>query len=293
MKIVDAHIHLWNIDSNPYPWLTGPDRRGFFGDNSGIRRNFQLPDLDRDIGMLDVTKVVHVQANWDTADPVAETRWLNALRETDPLQRPNAIVAFADLSLPSAQAVIEAHLAVTDIRGIRQTAFRPILDASHPDYLGDPTWRKNVGLLKNYGLSFDLMIFPQQFEAASKLIASNPDTLFLLEHCGCPQIGDDALMHVWRSGMRLLADLPNVVLKISGLGMFDWHWDASSAREIILFAIDAFGARRTMFGSNFPVDSLMNSYAHVWNTFITVTADYSADDKRALFSANAEKYYRI
>ncbi len=83
--IIDAHQHFWDLDSNPYPWLQDPEPIPFrYGDYSALRRNYLPADYERDIAPYRIVKSVHVEAEWDRADPVAETRWLEdlAARET-------------------------------------------------------------------------------------------------------------------------------------------------------------------------------------------------------------------
>ena len=99
--IVDAHHHLWDLRANYYPWLS--DRIGprMYGDYSAIRRDYLVDDFRGDIGALPVRKSVHVQAEHDAADPVRETRWLQAVADAPGSGGyPHAIVAYADLSAP-------------------------------------------------------------------------------------------------------------------------------------------------------------------------------------------------
>ena len=58
-------------------------------------------------------------------------------------------------------------------------------------------------------------------------------------------------------------------------------------------AIDAFGAGRTMFASNFPVDRLYSSYAALWDAYSHIVADMAPHERDALFRTNAERIYRI
>ena len=97
----------------------------------------------------------------------------------------------------------------------------------------------------------------------------------------------------WRDGLRALAAASNVAIKLSGMGMVDHRWTVESLRPYALEAIDAFGAERAMFASNFPVDRLYGSYAALWRAFEAIVADMSAAERDALFRRNAERIYRI
>jgi predicted TIM-barrel fold metal-dependent hydrolase len=293
MKIADGHVHFWDLGRNPYPWLQGPDSATFFGDNQRIRHDYLPSCLRRDAEVLDIAKVVHVQANWLPSDPVGETRWLDETAHADAEGWPNAIVAYVDLAAANAAAVLDQHCMFDNMRGIRHVLFRSVLDPTAPDHLANPTWRANLQLLGLRGISFDMMIFPQQMRQSCVLIDENPRTLFVIEHAGCPQLLDLSRMEVWRVGLRDLARRPNAVLKISGLGMFDPGWNAESVRSVVLECIDSFGADRVMFASNFPVDSLMSSYSEVWKRFFEITKGHSEAERDAMFFGNVEKFYRI
>jgi predicted TIM-barrel fold metal-dependent hydrolase len=192
---------------------------------------------------------------------------------------PHGIVGFADLSSPDVQAVIEAHCAFPNVRGIRQCL----------NFHRDPV----KTLLKRYDLSFDLQLYYTQMEEAVALAREFPDTPIVLNHTGMPVDRAPAEIEGWKKAMKLLATAPNVSCKISGLGMGDWEWTVDSIRPYVLHAIDAFGVERCMFASNFPVDKLFSSYDAVFNALKAITKDFSADERRALFHDNAERVYRL
>jgi predicted TIM-barrel fold metal-dependent hydrolase len=297
-RILDAHHHLWDLHANYYPWLT--DRIGprMYGDYAPIRRDYRVEDFRRDIGTLPVIKSVHVQAEHDPADPVRETRWLQAVADA-PANRgyPHAIVAYADLSASEAEAeaVIAAHCASANVRGIRQMLHQAHVPAMGlaADYLADARWQRNLALLSRYALTFDLQILPAQAGKAARLVAQHPDLQFVLAHAGQPQDRSDDGMAAWRRALRRLAALPNVAIKLSGFGMFDPAWTVETLRPIVLAAIDCFGPQRAMFGSNFPVDGLMRGYAPLWCAYDRITAELSTAERDALFYGTAARVYRI
>ena len=119
------------------------------------------------------------------------------------------------------------------------------------------------------------------------------DVLFILNHTGEPCYQSKEYIQSWEENMKKLAKCENIVAKISGLGMFDPQWTINSTRIFVEKTIQIFGIKRCMFASNFPVDKIFNSFDNYWNSFKEITKNYSENDKRLLFSANAEKYYRI
>jgi predicted TIM-barrel fold metal-dependent hydrolase len=297
MQVVDSHIHLWDLKTHRYPWLENPGV-SFVGDARDLKHDYLLDDLLGEAGDIEVLKLVHVEANHDPADPVEETRWLQSIADHEASHgMPNAIVAAVDLSAPNAPALLEAHASFANTRGIRQIL--NVHDNKLFDYVGrhfmrEPLWREHFALLRRYGMSFDLQLYPSQMEEAAALARAHADTQFVINHAGMfVDRSSVAGYRAWREGMRLLADCPNVAVKISGLAMFDHRWTVESLRPYVLETIDTFGAERAMFASNFPVDRLFGSYADLWHAYASIVEGASVTEKEALFCRNAERCYRI
>jgi predicted TIM-barrel fold metal-dependent hydrolase len=164
---------------------------------------------------------------------------------------------------------------------------------SDQQFLHNDQWVRNYGLLKRHGLSFDLQIYASQMEEAARLAGRHPDIPLVLVHAGMPVDRDPASIELWRTGLKALAEVPHVMIKISGLGMVDWTWTPDSIRPFVLTIIDTFGTDRAMFGSNFPVDRLYSSYDVLFDAFKDITRGFSHDERRDLFARNAERFYRI
>jgi predicted TIM-barrel fold metal-dependent hydrolase len=148
-------------------------------------------------------------------------------------------------------------------------------------------------LLRRFGLSFDLQLYPAQMTDAAELAHANPDTLIILNHAGMPVDRDEAGIRRWRRGIQDLAAAPNVAVKISGLGTVDWHWTVERIRPFVLQTIEAFGVSRCMFASNFPVDKLFSDFDTLYGAFREITRSFSADESRMLFHDNAARFYRL
>ncbi|WP_175772965.1 amidohydrolase family protein [Paraburkholderia phenazinium] len=297
MQVIDPHIHLWDLKTHRYPWLENPGV-SFVGDARALKHDYLLADLCGEAGEIEILKVVHVEANHDPADPVEETRWLQGIASAAGSHgMPNGIVAAADFAAPNAAQVLEAHAAFANTRGVRQ-----ILNVHENklfDYIGrhlmrDSLWRENFALLRRYGLSFDLQLYPSQMDEAVALAEAHSDTQFIVNHAGMfVDRNSVAGYRAWRDGMRRLAGCANVAVKICGLAMFDHHWTVDSLRPYVLETIDAFGVERAMFASNFPVDRLFGSYQDLWQAYASIVADASIAEQDALFRRNAERIYRI
>ena len=292
LKVVDPHIHLWDLSTGLYPGLETPST-GFIGSNAPIARSYLLDEFLGEGGTtVEVIKAVHVEAF--PTDPLAETRVIQSVADTSPI--PLAIVANTDLSAAAAEALLERHAAFPVLRGIRQVLNRhpvSLYNYVARDFMRDPAWQHGFKLLRKFGLSFDMQLYPHQFAEAAAVATANPDTPIIINHAGMWADRDLAGWRTWRDGLRLLAARPNISVKISGLGMFDHGFSAESLRPLVLETIDAFGTERAMFASNFPVDKLFSDYHTLWAAYAAIVAGCSEAEQVALFRGNAERIYRL
>jgi len=299
IKIVDAHHHLWDLNNadTKYSWLMVTEGEAFFGDYAAIRKSYLLEDYIEDSKNQNIIKSVHVQAEHDDDKPVNETVWLQNLADTHSSKLPSAIVAFADFSKNNVSEILDAHQEYKNTRGIRQILSynkdEPKYSHATEDFMKNSTWVENFKHIRNRNLSFDIQIYKHQMEDAVNLANKYNDVLFILNHTGEPCYQSKEYIESWEQNMKKLAKCENVVAKISGLGMFDPNWTIDSTRIFVEKTIQIFGIERCMFASNFPVDKIFNSFDTYWNSFKEITKHYSENDKKLLFSSNAEKYYRI
>jgi len=293
-KIVDAHPHLWELSGGyKYPWLQDqPSGEGMLGNLASIAHDYGAAEYGADTANYDLVKSVHIEAV--PADAIAETRWLQETAERGGL--PNAIVGRVELHRPDAEKLMAEHSGYRNIRGIRQVVNwykDPRFTFTDHDFLVDPAWLAGFKLLRKYDLSFDLQIYPDQMQVAADLAARNPDTLIVLNHTGMPVDRDETGLAAWHGGMKALAAEPNVVAKISGLGMVEHRWTEASIRPFVLGTIDHFGVDRAMFGSNFPVDKLYSSFDALYGSFESIVASFSESERDKLFRDNALRPYRL
>ncbi len=301
MQIIDAHHHLWDVEKNgaSYPWFSEDLADKGWGDASMLLRNYTPQSLlaDAETAGLQILKSVHVQANFDFSNPVAETRWLERAARQDGAQNlPSAIVGYADLSAENVSQVLEAHAEHGRFRGIRQVLNRhenPTLNRAPHDYLNDPAWRTGLGVLSTMGLSFDAQIYFHQADQLARIARALPDLRIVVDHALMPAERDADKIEGWRQAVTRLADLPNVWMKISGFGMVDNAWTTDSIRPFAHHCIDAFGPSRIMFGSNFPVDKIMSDYGRLWRAYADLISGYSEDERNDMLIATAERFYRI
>jgi len=206
-------------------------------------------------------------------------------------------VAYANLAEPDVGALLAAHAAHRNVRGIRQILnvhTDPYYDYVGRHFMREPQWRRGFALLEKHRLSFDMQIYPSQVPEAVEVARAHPGTTIILNHTGMfVDRSSVAGWRAWRDGLRALAACPNICVKVSGLGMIDHQWTVESLRPYVLEAIDAFGVQRSMFASNFPVDRLYSTYAALWSAFEQIVAGATEQERAALFRGNAERVYRI
>ncbi|WP_051583535.1 amidohydrolase family protein [Sphingomonas sp. RIT328] len=288
-------MHLWKLAAIRYPWLTPPFADdGPNGSVAAIARDFGVADYRAQAERWTLVGAVHVEAGADPAMALNETRWLEAQAERDGL--PNGLVAFARLDQPGVEAVLEAQAAHPHVRGIRQIlnwhadprrTYQPL------DLTLSPAWAQGFALLRRYRLSFDLQCYPGQMARLAALFARHPDTPVILNHLGMPILSDPEGVAQWRAGLRALAALPQVAIKLSGLGFIDRHWTDALVRPLLAKAIDRFGPDRCLVASDSPTDTLFAPFDRCLTALADATAGFSLDERRAMWAGNADRLYRL
>ncbi len=313
LEICDPHHHLW--------------------DHPGDR--YLLDELRADTGSgHNVVRTVFVECMSGYRDdgpealrPVGETEFVSAIAEESRRTRDqgaviDGIVSYADLTLGEAvRPVLEAHVEAGGgrFRGIRHaTAWDagPGVRIAHTrpvsGLMGHSAFQDGVAQLGRMGLSYDAWLYHPQIIEVAGLARACPDTTIVVDHLGGPLgIGPyaghrDEVLEVWRSSLKAVAEHPNVVLKLGGIGMpvfgLDWHKREAppTSEELaaewgphILWCIETFGPNRCMFESNFPVDRRSCSYVVLWNAFKRIASGASPMDKAALFHDTAAIAYRL
>lgn len=292
---IDAHQHFWDLDQNPYPWLQRPPLPFRYGDYTALRRNYLPADYLRDIRGAAPVRTIHIEAEWDRATPLDETRWLEQLAQSSGY--PSAIVGHAKLDGDDVESILAQQAESVLVRGIRhkpaqaaspQTAVRDV-----PGSMDDPRWRRGFAQLAAHALSFDLQAPWWDFDAAAALASDFPSTQIIVNHTGLPADRSPEGLAGWRAAMDRLAECPNVAVKISGLGQRGVAWSATANVPVIRDAIAIFGPSRCLFASNFPVDSLVADYPTILATFLAAIAHHTETEQRMMLHDNAVRLYRL
>ena len=283
---IDAHHHLWDLSAVHYPWLMAKGVRRFFGDPRPIQRNYLIEEFRADARGFGAS--VHIQVGAE--DAFAEASWVQDVADAHP-DRPMAQVAFADLTSERLGEELDRIQELPTVRGVRQIVGRaPEEDRSTGTnaLLGDPRFVEGLREVGRRGLRFDLQLIPELYGAMADVLADVPGTRVALCHAGSPHDRTPDGLTAWTRDLERLSGLPQVSVKLSGLGMFEHDWTTESVRPVVEACLEQFGAARCMFGSNFPVDSLYSDYRAIVDAYESLVPD---EAKLAVFGGTAAAFY--
>ncbi len=282
-RIIDAHVHLWDpARTDWYPYLGGGRDLGM-GDVSGMARRFDPAAHEHESRGWNVVDLVNVAAATGRYS-VAETLELDRLAGID--GQPAAIIGGLPATTSTAEAVglIDEQAVATRFRGVRP------MHAGGPPVPDDDV----LASLADRSLVFELMAHPPDLVDAARRLQDHPDLTVVVEHTGWPRSTEDAERALWAAGLEALADAgDHIHCKLSGLAMPLGAVGVDAFRPWIEPAIEAFGAGRCMFASNFPVDGLHTTLDGLWSTYDAVTAGLGDDDRDLLFAGTAARIYDL
>ena len=290
--VIDSHFHIWRRDD--LPWLNGPMVPRIFGPYEPIRRDYPIAEYLGELAGQDVTKAVYVQTNWTKSDFEKEVAWVSdTARETG---WPHAIVGYADMTVDDVRPHLDRLKTYPLVRGVRmQLHWHEVPEyrfAPGPDQVLDPTVRRNVARLKDYGYCFDLQLFPAQMRDGAELVAENPETNFILTHCGMLVDDKPETVAAWKAGLQHFAKLPNLHAKLSGLGTFVHGNDPALISLVVDGGMEILGSERLTFGSNFPIEKLWTTYADVLAAHKAAVEKHGVKAVTDVFYGTAERVYR-
>ncbi len=316
IPICDPHHHLWDFRTERIPY-----------------QRYLLHELANDIHSgHNVRSTVFIEARSmyrpdgpEALRPVGEVEFVQGLAAASasglygPARAAAGIVGRADLKLGDrVQAVLEALQAASPnrFRGIRHSVgwdpHPALVQRDIQGALSTAGYRAGARVLAKMGLTLDNSLYFTQLHELADFARAVPDLTIVLNHIGgLLRIGpyanrDDEVLTEWRKGIAAVAQCPNIVIKLGGVGQvrygFDWHERqtpigseelAGYLAPLMHDCIEQFGPDRCMFESNFPVDKVSYSYVVLYNAFKRLSRDYSASERAAMFHDTAARVYRI
>jgi L-fuconolactonase len=274
---IDAHHHLWKYSAADYGWIT-PDM-------TVIRRDFLPADLEPLMHHFGIEGTVAVQAR----QSLEETTWLLGLAEKHPLIR--GVVGWVPLTDGAGvKASLERFAGNKKLRGVRHV----VQDEADPRYILRKDFNEGVSALHEFGLRYDILIFERHLPAAIEFVDRHPNQTFILDHIAKPRI-KDKIISPWDRNMRELAKRQNVYCKLSGMvtEADPQHWTPMGLQPYIDVVLGAFGPRRVMYGSDWPVMLLAGDYERWYRTVRLAIAKLSQADQDRIMGGTAAEAYGI
>ena len=272
MKL-DAHQHFWRYSAAEYPWIPA---------GSALQRDWLPEDLAALQRPLGFDGSIAVQAR----QSLAETRWLLELAEADP--RIVGVVGWVDLQADDIAAQLASLSRNPRLVGVRHV----VQDEPEDRFMLRPAFVRGIEALRQVEFTYDLLVYPRQLAAAVELVRRIPEQPFVLDHGAKPLI-KAGVLSPWREEIQELARHDNVCCKISGLITEADHgaWQSTDLRPYLDVLVDAFGPRRLMFGTDWPVCLLAGSYETVEATVRDYFRGLSPEDAEGFWGRNCADFY--
>lgn len=273
--VIDSHQHFWNYNASGYGWITD--------DMSVIRRNFLPSDLEPLLKTHSVAGCVAVQA----LQTEEENVFLLDLASGHPFIK--GVVGWLDLRADDLADKLRQHRQYPSMKG-----FRHVLQAEPTGFMLDPRFVSGVRALAVHSFTYDLLIYHHQLPEAISFLKRVPDTTVVLDHMAKPEIVRGERDN-WSKGIRALAGFENVSCKMSGL-VTEGRWKNWSYDDFVPYldtVLEAFGPRRLMYGSDWPVCLVAASYAEQLSVVERYIAALSPSERSAIMGENAMNFYHL
>ncbi len=272
---IDSHQHFWKFDPVRHAWIDSSMQN--------IAKDFLPEDLKPLLETNLMDGCIAVQADQSET----ETEFLLKLAEENSFIK--GVVGWVDLSAEDLSQRLEVFSKNPLFKGVRH-----VLQAEKEGFMLQDPFLRGISELKNFSLTYDILIYPNQLEEARVLIEKNPDQLFVLDHLAKPYIKQQKIKN-WASDIKELAKYKNVYCKLSGMVTeADWnHWQFENFKKYLSVAFDTFGSDRLMFGSDWPVCLLAGSYEHVVKIIDLFIENLEQEEKNNIMGGNACNFYNL
>jgi L-fuconolactonase len=273
---VDSHQHFWRYDPAAFPWI----KEGM----DGLRRDYMPPDLEPLLRAAGFDGAIAVQAR----QVVEETEFLLHLADEHAFVK--GVVGWVDLCSARVADQLARYAPHPKMVGVRHI----VHDEPDDDFVLRKDFREGIARLREYNLTYDLLLFPRHVPRAVRLVEEFPDQPFVLDHIAKP-IMRDGLFSPWREDVQRLAAFPNVSCKLSGL-VTEAHWDRWRPEDIHPYldvVAEAFGPSRLMIGSDWPVCTLAGDYRTTMALVVDYVQRLSISERDGILGSNAARLYGL
>jgi L-fuconolactonase len=273
---IDAHHHLWKYSAAEYPWIA---------ENMGpLRRDFLIHDLVDVLEESDIEGVITVQAR----QTLAETRWLLDLARSHDFIR--GVVGWVALADPKVERDLEQLSPHAKLKSVRHL----LHDEPDDFYILREDFNRGIKSLQDFGLRYDLLIFERHIPQTIQFVDRHPNQILILNHIAKPRIRQ-GVVSPWKENLTELARRENVFCKLSGLVTeASWQsWTEADLDPYLQVVLTAFGAKRVMFGSDWPVLLLGSTYRRWVDTVRRGISHLSEYEQERIVGKTAVEVYRL
>lgn len=274
MKL-DAHQHFWKYDAAQYGWIPK---------GSPLERDWLPPDLAKEQAHVGMNGSIAVQAR----QSLEESRWLLELAEHHAAIK--GVVGWVDVRADNVEDQLARFAPHPKFVGVRHV----VQDEPDNDFMLRADFRRGLGRLRQFQLTYDILIYPRQLPAAIQLVRQFPEQPFVLDHLAKPFIRD-GILSPWKEHIAELARSPNVWCKVSGMVTEARRdgWKREDFHPCLDVVFEQFGAGRLMFGSDWPVCLLAGSYAEVFGIVRDYLAAFDARQRDQVLGENCARFYGV
>ncbi len=278
---IDAHHHLWRYSAEEYGWLDES--------MAALRRDFLPRDLMREIAAAGsdgagIGGTVAVQAR----QTLEETRWL--LAQADRCEAIRGVVGWAPIGGANFPEVMEEFEGRPKLKGLRHV----IQGEKDENYILREDFNSGIRAMRGSGLVYDILILERQLPQTIEFVDEHPEQVFVLDHMAKPLIAAGR-MEPWAGRMRELARRENVWCKVSGIVTeADWAgWNMETLRPYLDVVVEAFGAKRLMAGSDWPVCLVASGYRQWFGALEEYFGGSGEAEQEAVFGGTAVAVYGL
>ncbi len=274
---IDAHQHFWKYDPQEYAWISD--------DMPRLKKDCLPPDLQPELEAKGFDGCVAVQARQSEA----ETDFLLELSNRYAFVK--SVVGWVDFCDDQVGRRLEYYRQFGRLSGFRHI----VQDEADDRFLLREDFRRGVALLADFDFTYDILVYEKHLPVVVEFLEKMPAQPFVLDHIGKPVIAG-GMSEAWASGIRAIAGYPHVYCKLSGLVTeADWrHWSADDFRPFLEVVLEAFGPKRLMIGSDWPVCLLAaDNYGQVIDIVDAFTRELPAHERAAIYGGNAAEFYQI
>jgi predicted TIM-barrel fold metal-dependent hydrolase len=280
IPIVDTHQHLWDLSRFRLPWLDG---------GGPLATDHLMRDYLKACDGLNVVRTVYMEVDVAPEQHVAEAEYVLDLCRRDDNPMVGAVIGGRP-GTDGFQAYAARYRGNPSVKGVRQV----LHGGTERGTCLQPDFVRDIRLLGEYGMRFDLCLRPEELLDGAKLIDLCPDTRFVLDHCGNASVQAKDRSQ-WQKDIAEVAKRTNVLCKISGIvaSAKPGAWTADDLAPIVRHCAEVFGSDRLLFASDWPVCTLAATYRQWVEALQAIVQAWSETDRRNLFHDNAVRFYEL